>query len=136
MSEWTPPRVEERLHKALGLRRTLAADHSAPTRDVEAVGIIERTGTAPGGAERGDVGADAVEALSWLGWLEENDAALVIARLEGAPWKLICWRFGISRPTADRRRRCALARIALQLNGEMSASRWSGRQVLGYHTIR
>jgi len=41
--------------------------------------------------------------LSWLDGLEADDAALVRARLEGARWKLICWRFGISRATAHRR---------------------------------
>jgi hypothetical protein len=108
-------------------------DELASPGDPEGIGGI---GVAPAGADGDDVVTDATEALSWLQWLDPNDAALVVARLEGAPWKLICWRFGISRPTADRRWRCAFARITLRLNGEMSAPRWSGRQVLEQHRIR
>jgi len=67
--------------------------------------------------------ADAVEAMSWLRWLEPDDADIVLARLDGAPWKSICWRFGISRPTADRRWRYAIALIAWHLNGEGCAGR-------------
>ena len=60
--------------------------------------------------------------LSWLGWLSPDDAGIVRARLEGAPWKAICWRFGISRPTADRRWRYGLGLIALRLNGQVAAA--------------
>ena len=66
----------------------------------------------------GDDDADqTVEALSWLAWLEPDAAALVRVRSEGARWKVICWRFGISRPTAHRRWRYALGLIAWRLNG-------------------
>ena len=57
------------------------------------------------------------EPLSWLSLLEPNDAALVRVRSEGARWKLVCWRFGISRATAYRRWRYALGLIAWRLNG-------------------
>jgi hypothetical protein len=53
--------------------------------------------------------------LSWLDWLEVEDAALVRARIQGARWKLICWRFGISRATANRRWRHSLDLIARRL---------------------
>jgi DNA-directed RNA polymerase specialized sigma24 family protein len=53
--------------------------------------------------------------LSWLDCLEADDAALVRARIEGARWKLICWRFGISRATAHRRWRRSLRLIRKRL---------------------
>ena len=73
-------------------------------------------------SSRDDVVGMAMEAMSWLDWLEPDDAGIVLARLEGAPWKAICWRFGISRPTADRRWRYALSLIAWRLNGNASAT--------------
>ena len=38
-------------------------------------------------------------------------------RAEGTPWKHLCYRFGISRPTAHRRYDYALSVIAWRLNG-------------------
>ena len=40
------------------------------------------------------------QTVPWLTWLEPRDAKLVWARAERSPWKVICWRFGISRATA------------------------------------
>jgi hypothetical protein len=57
------------------------------------------------------------QTLDWLKWLEPEDVKLVWARAENAPWKMICWRFGISRPTADRRWRYAVSVITWRLNG-------------------
>jgi hypothetical protein len=57
------------------------------------------------------------EALGWLRWLEAEDAKLVWARTERAPWKMICWRFGIGRATAHRRWQYGLSLIAWRLNG-------------------
>ena len=68
--------------------------------------------------------------LDWVGWLEPEDAALVRARAQGARWKLICWRFGISRVTAYRRWRYALAVIAWRLNGHPVPVGQSRRQFL------
>ena len=73
--------------------------------------------------DRDDVVAEAAQALAWLDWLDPVDAGIVVARLEGAAWKPICWRFGISRPTADRRWRYALAVIAWRLNGHPECCR-------------
>jgi len=42
---------------------------------------------------------------------------LVWARAEGAPWKAICWRFGVARATAHRRWQYGLSVIAWWLNG-------------------
>ncbi len=125
---WTPDRVEERLRKAVALQATLnterlVADITA-VRSPENRGIIGGIGGMGSAVLRhgGDgLVAQAAEALAWLRWLEADDAALVRARLAGAPWKSICWRFGISRPTADRRWRYALALIAWRLNGHPAA---------------
>ena len=50
------------------------------------------------------------EVITWNRYLEREDANLLWARAEGLPWKEICHRFGISRPTAHRRHEYALAR--------------------------
>jgi hypothetical protein len=123
MSGWTLARVEERLRKALALRVTLSdrVNDFAPLAELPAAD-----------ADGDDVVVKAVDALSWLRWLDPDDAQLVVARLEGAPWKLICWQFGISRPTADRRWRYALAVIAWHLNGHSASGRRpSLRSMLG-----
>ena len=57
------------------------------------------------------------EAITWNRFLERDDAQLMWARAEGAPWKELCYRFGISRPTAHRRWEYALSVIVWRLNG-------------------
>ena len=57
------------------------------------------------------------ETLTWNRFLEPDEAHLMWARAEGVPWKGICYRFGISRPTAHRRWEYALSVIAWRLNG-------------------
>ncbi len=117
----TPDYVEARLRKAVALQAALTADRIMAK-------IV--TGRSPGNGGitggiggAGTVGRDedglvthATEALAWLRWLDPEDAAILRARLSGAPWKSICWRFGISRPTADRRYRYGLALIAWRIN--------------------
>jgi hypothetical protein len=115
-ADWTPARVEDRLRKAVALRTRLPDCGSDIGPTAEGIGIIGGIGVGEGTDDA--VVADAVQALSWLRWLEPDDAEIVLARLEGAPWKLICWRFGISRPTADRRWRYSLALIVWRLNGK------------------
>jgi len=61
---------------------------------------------------------EAEEAMLWLRWLEVDDARLVWARVSGAEWKAITWRFGISRATATRRWVYALSVIVWRLNGK------------------
>lgn len=65
------------------------------------------------------------EALAWLRWLEPDDAKLVWARAEGTPWKALCWRFGMSRATANRRWDYALAVIVWRLEGRTVPGTWS-----------
>jgi hypothetical protein len=69
------------------------------------------------------------EALLWLRWLEVHDAKLVWARADRAPWKAICWQFGISRATANRRWQYGLSVIAWRLNGRKLPARRSKKYV-------
>jgi hypothetical protein len=121
---FSPSLVEERLRKAVALQAALVLERRVDAiiagREPEGIGTIGGIGSPlPDDSDDGLV-AHAAEALAWLRWLEPNDAALVRARVAGAPWKSICWRFGISRPTADRRYRYGLALIAWHLNGHGS----------------
>ena len=110
---FTPALVEERLRKAAALRSALIADRLVDAiiagREPEGIGTIGGIGSSLPADVDDQLGVHAAEAFSWLRWLEPDDAALVRARLSGAPWKSICWRFGISRPTADRRWRYGFA---------------------------
>jgi hypothetical protein len=72
-------------------------------------------------------------ALPWLGWLEREDAKLVWARAERTPWKIICWRFGVSRATAHRRWQYGISVIAWRLNGRRVPGKRS-RAFLGERT--
>ena len=70
------------------------------------------------------------EAITWNRFLERDDAHLMWARAEGAPWKALCHRFGISRPTAHRRWEYALSVIAWRLNGRQVHHRRGRRFVI------
>ena len=70
------------------------------------------------------------QAMPWLTWLEPQDAKLVWARAERSPWKLICWRFGFSRATANRRWEYGLSTIAWRLNGRPALRKRSQRFVI------
>jgi hypothetical protein len=69
----------------------------------------------------------------WLAWLEPEDAAIVRARMQGAPWKVICWRFGLSRPTAHRRWQHAVRLITWRLIGNPPPVRSSRRAFAALH---
>jgi hypothetical protein len=113
------------LQAALVLERRVNAIIAG--REPERIGGIGSVG----GDGDDELVAHAAEALSWLRWLGPEDAALVRARLAGAPWKSICWRFGISRPTADRRYRYGLRLIAWHHGHGDTASKPSLRAMLG-----
>jgi hypothetical protein len=100
--------IEKRLREAVSLRRVVTSigSHSLEPHLRGHADLPEHEHT---------VGHIA-DALSWFDWLSSDDAALVQARLEGARWKMICFRFGISRTTAYRRWHRALALIASHLN--------------------
>jgi len=129
--------VEKRLRKAVALQAALTTDRVvteiAAGRSPENGGIIGGIGDAgSAGDNENALVAHAAEALAWLRWLESDDAAIIRARLAGAPWKSICWRFGISRPTADRRYRYGFALIAWHLNGHRAGNpKPSLRSMLG-----
>jgi hypothetical protein len=57
------------------------------------------------------------EAITWNRFLERDDAHLMWARAEGARWKELCYRFGISRPTAHRRWEYVISVIVWRLMG-------------------
>ena len=56
--------------------------------------------------------------MLWLRWLEPQDARLVWLRANRTAWKPICWEFGISRATANRRWEYGLSVITWRLNGK------------------
>ena len=70
------------------------------------------------------------EIAGWLTWLDPIDLEIVRARTAGCPWKLICWRFSISRVTAYRHWRHALGLIAWRLNGNALPARCSRRRFI------
>lgn len=106
MTEWTEAMVEEVLCEAARARRFLdrRADPAVPSPNA-----LARVG----------------ETRGWMGWLELDDADLVSMRSAGSAWKPICWRLGMSRPTAHRHWKSALRLIAGQLNS--GAARPSGK---------
>jgi hypothetical protein len=69
------------------------------------------------------------EVITWNQYLERDDANLMWERAGGMPWKHLCHRFGISRPTATRRWEYALCLIAWRLNGRQ-VNRKRGREFL------
>jgi hypothetical protein len=70
------------------------------------------------------------EAITWNRFLERDECHLMWARVEGTPWKHLCHRFGISRPTAHRRYDYALSVIAWRLNGRQVHHRRGRRFVI------
>lgn len=123
--QWTPALVEERLIEAAETMKRLPEVrvqgyyNSWPTilrefsdRVGEAAAPLRRPPPSPAAITRME------EALSWLRWLEADDAKLMWMRAEGVRWKPICWRFGITRSTAHRRFEYALAAIVWRLNGK------------------
>ena len=130
---WTPPMVEERLVEAADVMRRLP--------EVRVPGYFntwpkilpefsDLVGQEPPKLKRLPPSSDAIsrmeETLGWLRWLEGDDAKLVWARAERTPWKMICWRFGISRATAHRRWEYVLSLIAWTISTD-GTSRGNGR---------
>ena len=124
MTEWTAELVEERLFEAADVMKRL------PDTRVQGYFSLwpkivpefsDLVGREPERLRRPPPSPEAISRMErtmpWLTWLEPEDAKLVWARAEGSRWKLICWRFGISRPTAYRRWRHALRLIAWRLHG-------------------
>jgi len=121
MTEVTKAEVEKRLREAVavavaGRQLVTGLGHSkrATCQTSEHAVIDQDT------HERNAVRA--AEVLSWLDWLGPEEEAIVLSRLQGARWKLICWRFGISRATAHRRWRRSLRLIAGRLREDQFLS--------------
>lgn len=74
--------------------------------------------------------SEAEEAMGWLQWLEPDDARLVWMRAEGASWKAICWRSGLTRSTAHRRWQYALSVIVWKLKGRRVPTRRSRQDLI------
>jgi hypothetical protein len=124
MDEWTRQHVEERLIEAADVLKRLP--------DVRVQGYFslwpkiayefsDLVGQEPRHTRRPPPSPQAISrmeaTLTWLSWLEPDDAKLLWARAERTPWKAICWRFGIARATAHRRWEYGLCLIAWRLNG-------------------
>jgi hypothetical protein len=124
MDKWTVKMVEERLAEAASVMRRLPPVrvpghfNTCPKMVVEFADLV---GQEPARTRLPPPAPDAItrmeEALTWLRWLEPDDAKLVWMRVEGTRWKAVCVRFGISRATAHRRWEYAVAVIAWRLNG-------------------
>ena len=136
MADWTPACVEARLHEA--------ADVMARLPEVRVQGYFnlwpkvlhefsDLVGQEPVRLKRPPPLPDAIsrmeETLGWLRWLEADDTKLAWARAERTPWKMICWRFGISRATAHRRWQYVLSLIAWRLNGRKLPTKRSRKYV-------
>jgi len=124
MAEWTTTQVQDRLELAAGIMRQLPG--VMPQSYFNAwpeylYSFADQVGQEPR-MRRPRPGprqiTEAEEAMLWLRWLEVDDARLVWARADGMAWKPICWQFGISRATANRRWHYGLAIIVWRLNGK------------------
>jgi hypothetical protein len=124
MVNWTPEQVEARLKEAADVLKRLPETKARGysnlwPRVVHDFGDMVGQEAEP--MRRPPPSAAAIsrmeEALTWIRFLAIDDGKLVWARAERAPWKSICWRFGIARATANRRWKFGLSVIALRLNG-------------------
>ena len=134
MAEWTPACVEERLHEAADVMKRLPEVRVQGHYSVWPKMLAEFSdlvGQEPQRLKRPPPSPDAItrmeETLGWLRWLEAEDAKLAWARAEHTPWKMICWRFGISRATAHRRWQYVQSLIAWRLNGRKVPGKRSRR---------
>lgn len=124
MGDWTPAMVEARLESAADVFRSLPEVKPQGYFNAwpeyfhsfaDQVGQEPRM-RRPKPSPRQITQAE--EAMLWLRWLEPEDGRLVWARADGMAWKPICWQFGISRATANRRWQYGLAVIVWKLNGK------------------
>lgn len=125
MANWTPKQVEDRLIEAADVLKRLPEQKVQGYFSVwpEVVrSFADMVGQEPVPMRRPLPSAAAItsmeETLTWVRFLEPIDGKLLWARAEGAPWKAICWRFGVTRSTAHRRWQYGLSVIALKLSGK------------------
>ncbi len=137
MTDWTPAMVDERLVEAAAVLRRLPMPRARGYFNVwprMAVEFSDLAGQTPEPMRLPPPSAAAISrmeaALPWLTWLEPDDARLLWARAEGAPWKAICWRFGVGRATAHRRWEYGLSLISWRLNGRRVPTKQSRRSLV------
>lgn len=124
MDEWTTAQVQDRLELAAGVMRQMPGVmpqgffNAWPEYFHSFADQVDQEPTMRRPRPSPRTITEAEEAMLWLRWLEAEDARLVWARAEGMAWKPICWRFGISRATANRRWQYGLAVIVWRLNGK------------------
>lgn len=136
-TRWTPPLVEERL--------TEAADVLKRMPPVKVKGYFstwptvvhdfgDLVGQEPPLLRRPFPSAAAIsrmeETLGWTVGLDPLDAKIVWLRANGARWKEVCWKVGLSRSTAGQRWLYGLCVIAWRLNGRRFKRKPSRRSVL------
>jgi Domain of unknown function (DUF6362) len=68
------------------------------------------------------------ETITWLAWLEPDDARIVWLRAEGVRWKPICYRVWLTRQAAWARWVAALITIANRLNSKYIIGVKTGRK--------
>ena len=137
MSDWTRDMVEERVEEAADVLRQLPpvrlSGYFSTWPDILR-SFGDRVGANPVPMRRPPPSPAAIsrmeETITWNRFLERDEVQLMWARAEGMPWKHLCYRFGISRPTAHRRYDYALSVIAWRLNGRQ-VNRKRGRRLLG-----
>ncbi len=137
MDNWTVKMVEERLVEAAQVMRRLPPVrvpgyfNTWPKMIVE---FADRVGQEPEPLRLPPPSPAAIsrmeETLTWLRWLETDDAKLVWARADLTPWKAICWQFGIARATANRRYQYGLSVITWRLNGRRVSAKRSRRDLV------
>jgi Domain of unknown function (DUF6362) len=137
MAEWTRDMVEERITEAADVLRQLppvrlSGYFSTWPEILRSFG--DRVGANPVPMRRPPPNPAAIsrmeEAITWNRFLERDEVGLMWARAEGTPWKHLCYRFGVSRPTAHRRYDYALSVIAWRLNGRQVHHRRGRRFVV------
>lgn len=131
MTDWTMEQVEGRLIEAASVLKRLPEPRvqgyfsTWPTIVPEFADLIGREPEptrAPPPSARAIARMEEVLEV-WLKLIEPDDRKLVWMRAENAPWKAVCWRFGISRATAHRRWQYAIALMTWKLNGNGPATR-------------
>ncbi len=136
MTEWTRDMVEERVLEAAGVLKKLPGPRAQgyfstwPDMLLSAREIARQEPKPMKVLPSPQAISRMEETLTWNRFLEPDEAHLMWARAEGVPWKGICYRFGISRPTAHRRWDYALSVIAWRLNGRQVHHRRGRRFVI------
>lgn len=122
-TRWTPSMVEDRMVEAADTLRRLPDTRVrgyASTWPPVVHEFWEAFGWDEARVRRGPPSAAAIDrmdaALTWLRWLDPDDARIVWLRASGERWKSICWKVGMARAAAHEHWLYALCVIAWRLN--------------------